>query len=215
MFKNYLFNKINEKCQIKIQNSIYLKQRAYLSSLLRIIRKLFLAESLRKRIKERVCKNIKDILKNIIIIVLLVVILNACYSKIIRKDKIIKIFGKSILIVKTGSMEHTIKEGELIIISSQKKYDIGDVVTIVDDDGYIVTHRIINISNDKIITKGDGNNIADEENSANKIIGKVIFHSKLLGIISVYLLKPITYFYIVIFLLSSIISKRGGLIEKE
>ena len=144
--------------------------------------------------------------------------LSICYSKLVNKDKIIRIFGKSILIVKTGSMEPTIKAGELILISNGRNYKVGDIVTILDNEGYIITHRIINIDNNKVITKGDGNNINDEENSINNIVGKVIFHSYILGFVSVYLLKPITLTYIILFIINSLYNRKriqGGLKENE
>ena len=141
-----------------------------------------------------------------------------CYSKLLNKDEIVRIFGKSILIVKTGSMEPTINAGELILISNEKNYKVGDIVTILDNEGYIITHRIINIDYNKVITKGDNNNINDEENSINNIIGKVVFHSYFLGFISVYLLKPITLTYIIFFIINSLYNRKriqGGLKENE
>lgn len=130
--------------------------------------------------------------------------LSSFYSKFIKKDKIVKVFGKSLLVVVTGSMEPTIKAGELIIISEEKNYKKDDIVTYFDKDGYLITHRIIRLFDDSFITKGDGNNIEDEENSVNQIEGKVIMHSRLLGFFTMYLLKPLVIFYIIILIISYI-----------
>lgn len=126
------------------------------------------------------------------------------YSKFVKKDKIVKFFGKSLLVVVTGSMEPTIKAGELIIISEEENYKKDDIVTYFDKDGYLITHRIIKLSDNTFITKGDGNNIEDEENNINQIEGKVVMHSRILGFFIIYLLKPLVIFYIIILIISCI-----------
>jgi signal peptidase I len=82
--------------------------------------------------------------------------------------------------VKTGSMEDGIHAGDYILIIKKNNYKVGDVVT-YKKDGYHVTHRIIKKYSNKVITKGDANNIADEEIKASKIIGKVIYHGGFLN----------------------------------
>lgn len=154
-------------------------------------------------------KYIKEIIKSIFIICLLIILLNICYSKFIKKDELIKVLGKSFLIVVTGSMEPTIEAGELIIISDEEVYKEGDIISYIDDDNYIITHRIVEINSKEFITKGDGNNIEDEKNNIDNIKGKVIFHSKLLGFFVMYLLKPITILYIIIFIIVNLIRING------
>ena len=105
MFKNYLFNKINEKCQIKIQNSIYLKKRANLSSLLRMIRKLFLAESLNQ--KEVILnKNTRFIIITFLFITLFN---NFCYARYTE-------------LINSGSYYATIAEPYFVVIPIQETY---------------------------------------------------------------------------------------------
>lgn len=84
--------------------------------------------------------------------------------------------------VKTGSMEDGIHAGDYILIIKKNNYKVGDVVT-YKKDGYHVTHRIIKKYKNKVITKGDVNNIADEEISTKRILGKVIYSGKLLNVI--------------------------------
>ena len=131
----------------------------------------------------------KEIFKNIIIIILLFILLNICYSMFIRKDYPVKFCGISFLIVATDSMNPTIKSGELIAIKQSKEYMKNDIVTYLDEDELFVTHRIIDINNKEMITKGDGNNINDSKTNIDKIKGKVIFHSKILGFFVLNLLK--------------------------
>ena len=76
--------------------------------------------------------------------------------------------------VQTGSMEDGIHAGDYILIYKKNLYNIGDVVT-YKKDNYHVTHRIIKKSGNKIVTKGDANNIEDDEINTSSIIGKVIY----------------------------------------
>jgi signal peptidase I len=84
--------------------------------------------------------------------------------------------------VKTGSMEDGIHAGDYILIFKKKNYHVGDVVTF-KKDGYHVTHRIIEKNGNKVVTKGDANNTADEEIKVSNIVGKVIYHGGLLNFI--------------------------------
>ncbi len=147
----------------------------------------------------------KDIFKNILIFLLIIILIDIWYSFFIRKDNPIKLFGKSFLIVTTDSMKPTINAGELVVISEKSKYELGDIVTYKDIDNFYITHRIIEIKDNQITTKGDGNNINDDIINQKMIKGKVIFHSKILGFFVLYLLKPFVIVYIIIFIIISLI----------
>lgn len=161
---------------------------------------------------------IKKILKKLTIILIIIILINIFYSILIKKDNPIKIFGKSFLIVVTESMKPTINAGELIIISEKKNYEINDIVTYFDEDDFCVTHRIVEKNNNKIITKGDSNNIKDKEFNLNRIKGKVVFHSKILGFFILYLLKPLIFAYIISLIIINFVScyfKKNEGREKE
>lgn len=142
----------------------------------------------------------KKLISNLLIVLIIIFLSNICYSKFILKDNLIKIFGKSVVIVTTGSMEPEINAGDMVIISEMKNYEKGDIITYQDNEGFLVTHRIVEINQNTFIAKGDFNNLNDEENSNNNIKGKVIFHSKLLGIFALYFLKPIVVIYVISFI---------------
>lgn len=144
---------------------------------------------------------LKEFLKNAIILFLIVVLIEISYSKFIEKEYPVKLFGMAFLCVTTGSMEPTINSGELIIIREKDKYLENDIVTYLDDDGFLITHRIVNIDEDKMITKGDNNNLNDPEVQMKNIQGKVILHSKLLGVFVIYILKPLIFIYVIILLI--------------
>lgn len=137
---------------------------------------------------------IKNILTGITLICIATILVSIVNSKFIKKEKIVNIFGKSILVVMTGSMEPYIAPGEMIIISKDAIYETGDVITFIEEDSF-VTHRIVSLNNERIITKGDANNIEDDPICKEQVVGKVIFKSKLLGHIILNYLKIICVLY--------------------
>lgn len=137
---------------------------------------------------------ILNIMIDIFIVFFLIILIFVINSKFIKNEKIVSLFGKSILVVTTESMKPTINAGDLIIISSSNEYNKNDIVTFVDED-ICVTHRIIKNENGMFITMGDANNIADNPIKKDQILGKVIFKSHILGIIVLYYFKPIVVIY--------------------
>ena len=69
-------------------------------------------------------------------------------------------------------MEPYLKINDYILVQTKKEYKVNDVITYKIDDEY-VTHRIVEINEDRITTKGDANNTEDESITYNNIIGKV------------------------------------------
>ena len=84
--------------------------------------------------------------------------------------------------VKTGSMEDGIHVGDYILIYKKKDYKLKEIVT-YKKDNYYVTHRIVKKNGNKFVTKGDANNIEDEEIELKSIVGKVIYSGGLLNIL--------------------------------
>ena len=140
-------------------------------------------------------KSVKKVILFLITLILILILIYAIYSKYVKKEQIIKIFGKAFFIVATGSMEPTICKEEFLIISEKENYKKDDIVTYIDNDNFLITHRIIDIDEVNFITKGDANNIKDEECKIDKIQGKVIFHSKIFGFFILYLFKPLCIIY--------------------
>ena len=68
-----------------------------------------------------------------------------------------------------------IEVGNYIVIKQYKEYKVNDIVTFIDTEGNVVTHRIIKMENDMFTTKGDANNIDDGEFHISCIQGKVIW----------------------------------------
>lgn len=131
----------------------------------------------KKRIKIKSDKiKLKKILNNLGLIFIICLILFILYSKFFSQKSIINPFGIQILIVESNSMFPEFEKGNIIIIKEEKEYNIGDIITFLDDTGTLVTHRIIEKYEDGFFTKGDNNNTQDKEKvTIPKISGKVIY----------------------------------------
>ena len=102
-------------------------------------------------------------------------------------------------------MEPNINAGELIIVKKQNEYKKDEIITYKEDDVFI-THRIIENEGNTYITKGDSNNDKDLEIKKENVIGKVVFHSEVLGIIITKYLFYIIIFYVGIIIIVYFIS---------
>ena len=72
--------------------------------------------------------------------------------------------------VETGSMEENIHRGDYLLIVKQSNYKVGDVVTF-QINGEFITHRIIKKEGSKVVTKGDANNVEDDEIDEKAVSG--------------------------------------------
>lgn len=147
-------------------------------------------------------KIVKGIIKYTIFIILLVLLVFNIYNfisrKILKKD-LPTVFGYAVLEVVSGSMEPTINIGDLIIIKKNiNNLKEGEIVTFYDVNGSFVTHRIIEINEDSIITQGDANNTVDEAINKDKIVGKYIRKIDKLGILFKSLKNPIVMVLILV-----------------
>lgn len=123
-------------------------------------------------------KIIKRLFLTIVSLILIALLLFNVYNfisiKVLKKD-LTNVFGYSLLEVVSGSMEPTIHVGDLILINTNdKEYHIGDIVTFRDVNGDFVTHRILYLEGNEMITKGDNNNTEDASMSTRDIVGKYI-----------------------------------------
>lgn len=122
-------------------------------------------------------KNISGLIKTIAYLILTFIVGIVIYSfistQILKKDYT-NIFGYTYYSVVTGSMKPVISPNDLIFVKITKNVSKGDIITF-KDSGSIVTHRLIDINDNKYITKGDANNTSDTGISKSDIIGKVVY----------------------------------------
>ena len=126
-----------------------------------------------------------------ILVCLLIIILGIqAYNKLIVRDETASILGYNYKTVLTGSMEPAIPVGSIVITKEQSSYEMEDIISF-QEEGAIITHRIISIDRERYITKGDANNVADtEEVQQKQILGKVILTIPLLGYLVMWLMSP-------------------------
>lgn len=121
----------------------------------------------------------KEFLKKIdfitIILVIIFIIVSYCYAqlKLFNYDYI-NFCGYTIFQVITGSMEDTIKINDIVIVKLTDDVKENDIITYKYKEDF-VTHRVIEINEKEIITKGDANTSKDDPISKEDIVGKVVF----------------------------------------
>lgn len=124
-------------------------------------------------------KKIMEVVLNILIVLVVIIVLIVGYSfiqtKVMQKDYV-NFGGYTAFEVATGSMSGSIEIGDVIIVKLDEEKIKRDDIIVFKQDGYIVTHRVIEIQEDgkTLVTKGDANNAQDEPISKDDVIGKVI-----------------------------------------
>lgn len=120
---------------------------------------------------------IKNSIINLIIFILVIIAIIAIWTSIqlnVQNKEYVNILGYSIFSTETGSMSPTIEKGDIVIVKIGEPIKEQDIVTYKKENA-IITHRIIKIDEETIITKGDNNNTQDEEITQENIIGKVVY----------------------------------------
>ena len=143
---------------------------------------------------------IRSIFKAIATFFLVVLVLLCVYTFIvtdIMKKDYVNVFGYTYFVVASGSMSGSIEVDDIIFVRITKDVKNNDIITFLDEDGNLITHRLVNKNGDKYITKGDVNNVSDDPISKDQIIGKVA-----LVVSPSFVLKSIAIFLIVFILLA-------------
>ena len=125
----------------------------------------------------KILKIIKKIIIDSIIFVLGVIAIIAVWGFLqlnVQKKEYINILGYSVFSTETGSMSPTMETGDIVIIKIGDEIKENDIIT-YKKENVLITHRVVSIDGDTVITKGDYNNTEDEPIQKNNIIGKVVF----------------------------------------
>lgn len=127
------------------------------------------------RIIKKICRWIFDIILFIILAIALIMAYNHIQINI-KGNTYTTMLGYSAFEVATGSMSNTIEIGDVILVKLIEPNEpvSENEIVVFTQDTKLVTHRIIKINGDKIITKGDANNTQDDPISRGQIIGKVV-----------------------------------------
>ena len=153
----------------------------------------------------------KKILYRIFIVVVVFIIIVNIFS-IFHAS----IFGFRLYRIATGSMVPYLNINDYILVKSTNDYKEGDVITYLKDETY-VTHRIVSITEENIVTKGDANNTMDEPITKDNIIGKVVLKFGFFGFIIYLFSKPLMWvlLFIIGYLITAFIpDKKRKAIKK-
>ena len=145
---------------------------------------------------------VKRVLKYIAYSILVLLVTLCIYTFVvtdIMKKDYVNVFGYTYFVVSTGSMSGTIEVNDIIFVKITDDVEKNDVVSYVNKDGDIITHRLIQIVGDKYIAQGDTNNVSDEPFMKKDLIGEVK-----LVISPSFILKTIAIFLILFIALSLI-----------
>ena len=113
-----------------------------------------------------------DLLTAIVFCFLIMIIISKV-SMLFTGKQYFEIFGYSVFTVATGSMEPTISQNDIVIVKKTNDIKVNDIVT-YEKDGNYITHRVISMSDDTLVTKGDANNTNDISIPRTSLVGKVI-----------------------------------------
>ena len=86
------------------------------------------------------------------------------------------------MIVLSGSMEPGIRIGDIVVVKkTQQEPRIGDVVA-YKYSGMIILHRVINVTGNQLVTKGDANDAPDNPITVKQVLGKLYLHVPYAGL---------------------------------
>lgn len=144
----------------------------------------------------RVRKIFKTIATALLVVLVLLCVYTFVVTDIMKKDYV-NVFGYTYFVVASGSMSGTIEVDDIIFVKVTKSVKEDDIITFIDEDKNLITHRLVNKNGDKYITKGDVNNVTDDPITKDQIIGKVA-----LVVSPSFILKSVAIFLIVFILLA-------------
>lgn len=129
-----------------------------------------------------------DVLVFIVTLLILFSLYKLIQIKILNKPYA-NIFGYSVFEIATGSMEPVLKIKDLIVVKISDEVNKNDIITYVEDDN-LITHRVIAVNGDEIITKGDANNSKDVQVKRENIVGRMVLVIPKGGIIREVFITP-------------------------
>ncbi len=153
--------------------------------------KIYTNEDITKKLKN---KNRFHLLLKIIFYPIIAAIIGIslylCIQKVQNPNGIANVFGYRVFSVTSGSLEPTIKIGDLVIVKSVDNSDEikeDDIITFREGDNF-VTHRVVGVSTAEgkisYTTKGDNNNTKDDKSVLYASVeGKYVKHIANVGAI--------------------------------
>ena len=155
-------------------------------------------------------KKIGKIIENIVVFFTVIIVLFFVAMIVLPR------FDYGLVVIRSGSMEPTIKTGSAILIKSQNAYDVGDVITFVNNKRNLVTHRIVKNDRNVYTTKGDNNNAEDIFTTPQSAVrGRVIFTLSYIGYLIAFLQSRLGVVLLILIPAGYFIGREGVKIKNE
>lgn len=142
---------------------------------------------------------ILNILITVVVVITIIGLYYMAQVKILNKDYA-NIFGYTFFEVATGSMANTINIGDIVVVKVNEAFKENDIIVYKEENSFI-THRVIKIDGQDLITRGDANNSEDKPIKSDQILGKVIYVIPKIGIWRKVLASPEILGMIIIFII--------------
>ena len=132
-----------------------------------------------------------------VIAVMLFLVVSGLCQRLFNKNGYTGLFGIGYAVVVSGSMVPVFQVDDMIVYQKHKidEYHEGDIVVYVQDRGAeserLITHRIVELGEDTLITRGDANNRADDPIYYHQLVGKVVWNVKKAGKFVTFLKTPL------------------------
>jgi len=134
------------------------------------------------------------------------------------KNRPPRFFGISISYVPTASMEPTIMAGEYIMFTKTSFEDVenGDIIVYKSSRDMYIVHRIVQVHDEYLITKGDNNLYQDNEKIyPNMVYGKYVTTVGILSIFSGGINKGVVFFLLMMVLVVMIGMQVASIVIKS
>ena len=127
-----------------------------------------------------------------------------------------QLYGDTTYIMLSGnSMKGTIDSGTFVILKPEQEYMLGDIIGFVNEDNKKVIHRIIQVTNEGFITKGDNNQRIDPgTQTLDKVFGRAIMVAPYLGFTSMFVQSPLGISIFGVWILAMFMIKKPDKIKK-
>ncbi|WNB92484.1 signal peptidase I [Bacillus sp. NEB1478] len=109
-------------------------------------------------------------------------------------DKIPSLFGYKPFTVLTNSMKPAFSAGDMVLVKEMEvsKIKPSDVITFKENSNKLITHRVVEVTDQGFVTKGDYNNVKDDGYvSPENVVGELAFTLPKLGYVSKFVSSPL------------------------
>lgn len=146
------------------------------------------------------------------ITIMIILILMFVYQSFKKSSEPTSFFGYQPLTVLSNSMNPSFETGDMLFVNKvdPTEVKVDDVISFKEMGGKLITHRVIEVINNSgeigFVTKGDNNNVKDEEVvKGENLIGKQVFNIPKAGYIAKFLRSPMGLILLIFLPLASYI----------